>query len=73
MKAIAAYEKDRAEKAAAKASKKLTRTKKTAKKRQDATMEVVEMVIQELLLAQTPPLQYYDEFHEEVVRTFKSD
>ena len=43
------------------------------KKRQDATMEVAQMVIQELLLTQTPPLQYYDESHEAVVRTFKPD
>ena len=73
MKAIATYEKDKAEKDAAKAAKKLTRTKKAAKRRQDATMEVAKMVIQELLLTQTPPLQYYDESHEAVVRTFKPD
>ena len=73
MKTIAAYEKDKADKAAAKDAKKLARTKKSAKRRQDATMDVVKMVIQELLLTQTPPLQYYDESHNAVSRTFKPD
>ena len=73
MRAIAAYEKDKADKAADKAARKLQRTQKIAKKRQDATMEVVNMVVQQLLQSQTPPLQFFDESGEMVSRTFKPD
>ena len=71
MKAILAYEKDKADKAAADAEKRLKSTQKRAKKRQEGTLEVIKMAVQELLAAQTPPLQYCDELHEVVSRTFK--
>ena len=71
MKAIVAYEKDKADKAAADADKRLKSTQKRAKKRQEGTLEVIKMAVQELLAAQTPPLQYCDELHEVVSRTFK--
>ena len=56
---------------AEKAARKLKRTQTLAKKRQDATMEVVNMVLQQLLAAQDPPLQFRDESGEVVLRPLK--
>ena len=73
MRVIAEYEKEKADLVAAKTARKLKRTQTQAKKRQDATMEVVNMVLQELLAAQEPPLQFRDESGDVVLRTFKPD
>lgn len=71
MNAIGVYERNKAEKAAAKEERKLKRTRDRARKRQDATMEVVKMAVQQLLTNQTPPLKYYDASGDAVTRLFK--
>ena len=73
MSAIATYDKMKRDEAAAKATKRLETKRKRAHKRQEATTEVVKLAIQQLLAAQTPPLQYHDESHDVVSRTFKPD
>lgn len=73
MQAIKDYEKAKAAKAAEKIAKKMQRTHKRAEKRQDAVIEVVNMVLQELLLAQTPPLQFRDDSGVVVSRPLKPD
>ena len=73
MAAIAAYDKAKREEAAAKAARRLATKQKRAHKRQEGTMEVVKLAVQQLLLTQTPPLQYYDESHDVVSRPFKPD
>ena len=73
MAAIAAYDKAKREEAAAKAARRLATKQKRAHKRQEGTMEVVKLAVQQILLTQTPPLQYYDESHDVVSRPFKPD
>ena len=73
MRCIAMYEKKKADEIAKKAERKLKRTQSRAKKRQDATMQVIHMVVQDLLQSQTPPLKFRDESGDVVLRTFKPD
>ena len=68
---IEAYEKGKAEAAAAKAEKKKERTNKKIKTREQSTQEVISMVMQLILSEQTPPVQYYDKDHLPVSRKFK--
>lgn len=60
MKAIAAFEKEKAEKLAVAAAKKTIRTRKKVQKRQDSTQAVVNMIIQDMLASKNPPEQFYD-------------
>lgn len=55
MKTIEEFEKHNAEAAAAKAAKRKQKKESKIKKRQGAKSQVVNMVIQELLAAKTPP------------------
>ena len=73
MQTIKEYEEAKSVKESEKATKKLQRKQKQAKKRQDAMTEVVNMVLQELLLAQTPPIQFRDDSGNVVSRPLKPD
>ena len=73
MAAIEAYDKVKMEVTAVKAAKRLETKRKRALKRQEATMEVIKLALQQLLADQTPPLQYYNESHDAVSRVFKPD
>ena len=63
MRLIADFEEKKAAEVAEKAERKKQRTHKKVRKREDATTEVANMVIQEMLQAKTPPEQVLVFFH----------
>ena len=71
MRIIAEFEKEKAEKAVAKAAKKKQRTEKKVKRREDALHDVINMIIQEILDSQDPPLQFHDQDHNPILRKLK--
>ena len=71
MKAIAVYEQEKAKIKAEKAAKKKSRMVKKAKKQQSGAQDVVDMVVQEILAAQTPSIQFYDQCRSPITRSFK--
>ena len=70
-KAIRDYERKKAAAAAEKAARKLKRTQNRVKKRQCSMLQVTSMTVQEVLSAQTPPLEFRDESGAVVLRKFK--
>ena len=71
MKTIAEYEQRKALEKAAARVKKVKKAARRRKKRESDADDVVNMVFQEILASQTPPIQFYDRSHSPVTRTIK--